>query len=126
MATNTTTQNYEELDARVFWANLHLAKGNNWQAIIEQLEAMVDEHLAPERAPELSARHGAALDRVMKLDRELGRELSAIYCDAAAEYQRQGARMGYALARTMPTTLDEFPSWPERAARLSGLPVRTD
>jgi hypothetical protein len=35
-----------------------------------------------------------------------------------------GALVGYALARTYPSPLEEFEDWPRRALELAGLPIR--
>ena len=42
---------------------------------------------------------------------------------AWADAVEVGALIGYALARTQPSVLEEFEDWPRRALELAGLPV---
>ena len=42
---------------------------------------------------------------------------------AWADAVEVGALIGYALARTQPSVLEEFQDWPRRALELAGLPV---
>jgi hypothetical protein len=120
MITKTTAQTDE-----TFWLNLRHGLGQGapgWRTSLKALVVQVEERLSP---PE-----SAANEQFMKLTERLHEEnptladqleqLDNLAVALEHEALLRGAAIGYAVARTMPASLDELAAWPDRAAAFLG------
>jgi len=126
MAENNTimaTAADEEYRHSAFWGNLSNGAPREWRDVLDNLGALVAERLDVEGEvkKETMKRVDALMDRLRPLDDALADELDKLVGELICDGERVGVRIGYALARTMPSRLDDLHTWPERAARFSGL-----
>ncbi len=90
----------------------------DWEVLLDTLISVLWEHTPKYR--ELVARRDALVARVEKTDPALARELDSAWGDhvwAAHEYAGQ---MGYALARTWPSTFEGLDDWLDKAKEFAG------
>lgn len=101
---------------------------DSWLGFLDDLGGVVEQHLKPPVGGNvaLNQRTEEVLGRLRAIDRGLASEIDNLIAEAICEGERVGIRIGYALARTLPTDLREFLDWPQRASRLTGLPLDED
>jgi hypothetical protein len=93
-------------------------EGRNWRDALDDVFIAVD-HLAPELAQ--VTRFNAVLRKIEALSPALADEVSNVSNDQCTELIGTYGRIGFALARTWPTRLEDLDDWGRRAMEYAGV-----